>query len=155
LFSRTEIALKRITNIVLMVFFILSSFSLNIAQGTKPSPTPQTELRQKSKFDSEKIYMSAEVDVKATVKNQMKNLPELRGDCPDTATVKLRAILHKSGKVKDVVLIKGVGCSYDKQAIEAVRKYKFSPAVKDGQAVSQYADIEYKSERILNRRGRY
>ena len=139
--------MERINHLVLVATLALCASAETLGQDTKPSPSPTPQERQESKNEDERVYKATEVDVKAKVKNKLKNLPELRSDCPEVATVTLRAILHKSGKVTEVVLIKGVGCSYDKQAIEAVRKFKFTPAVKDGLVVSQYADIEYNSRR--------
>jgi TonB family protein len=95
--------------------------------------------------DDDMIYAVDEVDVKAKIKNKLENLPDRKNDCPDPVHVSLRVVLRKSGKVTDVTIVKSSGCSYDREAIKAVLKLKFNPAVKGGQPVSQYSGIEYRT----------
>ena len=95
--------------------------------------------------DEDKIYTVNEVDVRANVKNKLEHLPDRKSDCPDTVQVSLRVILRKSGKVTDITVIKQSGCSYDQEAIQAARKLKFDPAMKGGQPVSQFLEVEYKT----------
>lgn len=91
------------------------------------------------------VFTANEVDVKASIRNKLEYLPNRKGDCPDTVKVSLQVVLRKSGKVTDVTVIKPSGCSYDQEAIKAVRKLKFDPAVKAGQPVSQFYQIEFKT----------
>jgi TonB family protein len=96
-------------------------------------------------LDEDKVYTVNEVDVKANVRNKLEHLPDRKSDCPDTVQVSLRVVLRKSGKVTDIAVIKSSGCSYDQEAIKAVRKLKFDPAVKAGRPVSQFSEIEYET----------
>lgn len=89
------------------------------------------------------VYTVDEVDVRAKVKNQLEHLPDALDDCPIPVGVSLRVVLRKSGKVTDITVLKSSGCSYDLEAIKAVRNLKFDPAIKSGQRVSQYSKIEY------------
>jgi TonB family protein len=89
------------------------------------------------------VYSVDQVDVRAKVKNQLENLPDAKNDCPIPVRVSLRVVLRKSGKVTDITVVKSSGCSYDQEAIRVVKKLKFDAAVKSGQRVSQYSDIEY------------
>jgi TonB family protein len=99
---------------------------------------------RKTQGADEVIYTAEEVDVKAKITNKMENIPKEGGDCTRQGKVSLRIILHKSGKVTGVTIIKGMGCSYDEATVEVARKFKFTPAVKDGQQVSQYQMFEYR-----------
>ena len=100
--------------------------------------------RNSQEAEDDHVYSYNEVDVKAKIANKMENLPAPGKDCPTRAgLVRLKIILHKSGKVTDVKIIKGLGCSYDESTVEAARKFKFTPAVKDGKQVSQYLIFEY------------
>ena len=121
---------------ILLVCF--ASLTVCATSGWKPdnSCTLQTA-------DDDKIYTIKEVDVKAKVRNQMENLPRRKIDCPENVSVSLRAVFRKSGKVTDVIIRKSSRCSYDQEAIEAVLRLKFDPAIKDGRQVSQYAEIEF------------
>jgi TonB family protein len=58
--------------------------------------------------------------------------------------VRLRAVLAKDGKVKDIRVIKGLPDGLTEKAIAAARKIKFRPARKDGRAVSMWITLEYK-----------
>lgn len=58
-------------------------------------------------------------------------------------TVILRIVLHSSGQVKDVCVIKGLPYGLTKRAVASAYKIEFEPAVKDGRAVSVTTLIEY------------
>jgi TonB family protein len=103
--------------------------------------SPTVLLSQKS--DDDPVYTADEVDVKAKLKNRLEHLPNLLKDCPLPVGVSLGMVLRKSGKVTDITVVKSSGCSYDREAIKAVKKLKFDPAIKSGQPVSQFSKIEY------------
>jgi TonB family protein len=58
-------------------------------------------------------------------------------------TVVLRIVLHSSGQVKDVCVVKGLPYGLTRRAVAAAYKIEFEPAVKDGRAVSVTTLIEY------------
>jgi protein TonB len=60
-----------------------------------------------------------------------------------TGVVRLRAILHASGSVSDVSVVKGLPDGLTEKAISAAKQIRFTPAEKDGHAVSQYIVLEY------------
>ena len=105
-------------------------------------PLPSQE-RKSQDADEGHVYTAKEVDVKAKFTNKTEHLPEVGRDCPREGLVRLRIVLHKSGRVTEVTIIKGTGCSFDEAAVEAARKLKFTPAVKAGESVSQYQTVEY------------
>jgi protein TonB len=109
---------------------------------------PEAE-REKRKSGEDEVYNSREVDVKAKITSGRNERPDHRRGCPDNGRVTIRAVLHKSGKVTNVSIVKGLNCSYDKDAMEIVRRYKFTPAMKDGQPVSQAILVEFEYRRIL------
>ena len=100
--------------------------------------------QEKKKGADEPVYTATEVDVKAKITNKMENIPREGSDCPRKGSVRLRIVLHKSGRVTEVTIINGMGCSYDEATVDSARKFKFIPAVKDGQQVSQYQIFEYR-----------
>ena len=55
----------------------------------------------------------------------------------------LRAVLSSTGEVTDITVISGLPYGLTEKAIEAARKIKFVPAVKDGKKVSMWMQIEY------------
>jgi TonB family protein len=60
-----------------------------------------------------------------------------------TGVVRLRAILAATGEVTGMVVVKGLPHGLTERAIAAARQVRFTPAEKDGHAVSQYIVFEY------------
>ena len=98
------------------------------------------------------VYSVDQVDVRAKVKNELEHLPDALDDCPIPVGVSLKVVLRKSGKVTDITVVKSSGCSYDREAIKAVKKLKFDAAIKSGQPVSQLTHIEYNTTTSTRRR---
>ena len=87
----------------------------------------------------ETVYASGQVDVKAVVKLSASDIPSGEGCRDRQGSVILRAVLRRSGEVTDIEVRRKSGCrDFDERAIRAVKKTKFTPAQKDGVAVSQY-----------------
>ena len=60
-----------------------------------------------------------------------------------TGTVVLRAIFAANGRVIGIRVLKGRPEGLTEKAIQAARRIKFTPAIKDGKPVSQFVQIEY------------
>ena len=60
-----------------------------------------------------------------------------------SGTVVLRAVFSSSGQVTNIRTVSGLPYGLTEKAIAAARMIRFSPAMKDGRAVSQYIQIEY------------
>jgi TonB family protein len=57
--------------------------------------------------------------------------------------VRLRAVFTASGAVRVITVVKGLPDGLTEKAIAAARQIRFTPAQKDGRAVSQYVTLEY------------
>ncbi|HEX8147084.1 MAG TPA: energy transducer TonB [Pyrinomonadaceae bacterium] len=60
-----------------------------------------------------------------------------------TGVVRLRAVLHASGAIQGISVVKGLPDGLTEKAIAAARQIRFTPAEKDGRSVSQYVVLEY------------
>jgi TonB family protein len=60
-----------------------------------------------------------------------------------TGKVRVRLILWPSGKVSHIRVISRLPHGLTWEAIEAARRIKFTPAMKDGRAVAQYVRVDY------------
>ncbi|HYG11476.1 MAG TPA: energy transducer TonB [Pyrinomonadaceae bacterium] len=60
-----------------------------------------------------------------------------------TGTVRLRMLLAADGTVRNIAPLATLPDGLTEQAVEAARKIKFTPALKDDRTVSQYVTVEY------------
>lgn len=60
-----------------------------------------------------------------------------------TGTVRLRMIFTADGQIRDIVPLTTLPDGLTEEAIKAARAIQFTPASKDGRAVSQYVTVEY------------
>jgi len=58
-------------------------------------------------------------------------------------TIVLRAVFSKEGQVTNIKVVKGLPHGLTQAAIAAAQRIEFTPAIKDGHAVSQYIQLEY------------
>jgi TonB family protein len=63
------------------------------------------------------------------------------GKAPKKAEVELQITVDKKGKVHDPVVIRSAGKDADKSAIEAVRQWRFSPAMCGDQAIQTKVNV--------------
>jgi len=60
-----------------------------------------------------------------------------------TGTVVILPISSSEGEVKHILVTRALGYGLTTQAVKAARRIKFQPAVKDGEPVSMYINLEY------------
>lgn len=60
-----------------------------------------------------------------------------------SGTIVLRAVFSAEGEVKRVFIVRALGYGLTTQAVKAARLIKFTPAIKDGQPVSMFIQLEY------------
>ncbi len=90
------------------------------------------------------IYKSSEVATRARVLRKPE--PSYTGEARNnqvTGTVVLRCIFAADGRVRNIYVIRGLPDGLTERAIEAARKIKFIPAMKDGKPVSMWMQLEY------------
>ena len=91
-----------------------------------------------------KAYKTSELTTKAViVKKPDPGFTEEARRNGVTGVVRLRAVLAADGRVKDILVVKGLRDGLTERCIRAARSIKFQPAQKDGRAVSQYVTLEY------------
>jgi TonB family protein len=131
------------SNLSTQKFF--SSFALaKKSDGSSATiSTPTSQLKQQDQ-GTNKVYSSDEVDRKALVvirREAQYTEQALRYGV--NGFVKVRAVLSVSGKVTNIEVVKGLPHGLSESAIGATREIKFVPAMKNGQPVSQYIQIDY------------
>lgn len=57
-------------------------------------------------------------------------------------TVILSLVVDQQGRARDIRLVRSLGMGLDEKAVEAVKKWKFSPGMKDGIPVAMQVNVE-------------
>jgi TonB family protein len=95
-------------------------------------------------LDVGEIYKGPDVDSKVVIHSKPEPIyrDEARIDRARGRVV-LRCIFTSRGTVANIFVIKGLPGGLTESAIEAARKIKFTPAVKDGHPVAMWMQLEY------------
>jgi len=125
---------------MLIVSFIFASHPLAIsmaqsedAKNKKPAPEPASSL----------IVDSWTLKPTITYREDAKYTEEAR-DNVTHGTVALSVVLRSNGSISDVKAVKGLPYGLTESAIDAIRKVRFKPGIKDGQPISIRTILEFK-----------
>jgi TonB family protein len=105
---------------------------------------PETVHDETTKNLYEKLYIGRDVDRKARL--AMKPEPSYTETARQhgvTGTVVLKCVFARDGRVTNIRIASGLPDGLTEQAINATRKIKFVPAIKDGKFVSMWMQLEY------------
>jgi TonB family protein len=109
---------------------------------TNVNETPTTKPTEPE--DYSRVFAPKEVTQKARIlsRPEPQYTEEARRN-QVSGTVVLKTVFSSSGQVTNIRAVSGLPYGLTEKAIEAARMIRFSPAMKDGRAVSQYVQIEY------------
>jgi TonB family protein len=115
-----------------------------------PSITPAQIGQPQSSGTPEanRIYSGKEVDKKASVKKKPE--PGYTQDARThgvEGTVVLRCVFTSTGQVTNIHVVSGLPDGLTESAIDAAKKIKFTPAMKDGHPVSMWMELQYNFHR--------
>ena len=90
------------------------------------------------------VFRQAEVTTRAliTYKPEPSFTEKAREKNVD-GVVRLRAVLASDGRIKHILVIKGLPYGLTENAVEAARQIRFTPATLEGRPVSQFVILEY------------
>jgi periplasmic protein TonB len=103
-----------------------------------------TFVARQSAASQDQIHKGSETTAKARVTKKPK--PEYTKEARKhqiEGTVILRCVFRASGEVTDISVIQGLPDGLAERAIEAAKKIKFKPAMKDGHPVSMWMELQY------------
>ena len=96
---------------------------------------------------AEEVFRGTEVDAKAAISSVPEPLYTREARYNGTSgTVALRLTLHSTGKVSEVKVLRGLPDGLTGNAIDTACRVEFTPARKDGRAVSQYVTLAFNFE---------
>ena len=100
--------------------------------------------RQDTEINYDRPFNPRDVDQKARIisRSEPQYTEEARNN-QVAGTVVLRAVFAEDGQVKNIRVVSSLPYGLTERAVEAARRIEFTPAMKDGRAVSQYIQIEY------------
>jgi TonB family protein len=91
-----------------------------------------------------RAFVGKEVDTKARLISKPEPVyTEAARNHQITGTVVLKVVFAASGKVTNIRVVEGLPDGLTERAINAARKIKFVPAMKEGKYVSMWMQLEY------------
>lgn len=120
------------------LIFLLAIFAFVFAASGQIS-------NQSQQINDETIYKSSEVDKPFKITKWAH--PYLGGriqECHAPGETKIKVIFHKSAKITGAEVVSLSPCRiFDEEALKAAGKFKFRPAIKNGQPVSMSATLSF------------
>ena len=116
----------------------MMEFFSSIKLGKEPEGIEVTD------YTGEWIYSGKDVDVKARLLTKPE--PSYTKDARKndiSGIVVLICVFAKNGEVQNIRVVSGLPYGLTEQAIQAARKIKFTPAMKEGKPVSMWMQLEY------------
>jgi TonB family protein len=97
-----------------------------------------------SRARTAQVFRQAEVTTKALITYKPEPGFTERARQENVAgVIRLRAVLAADGRVKHILVIKGLPHGLTEKAVEAARRIRFTPATVEGRPVSQFVVLEY------------
>jgi TonB family protein len=129
---------RQVCAAVLTTFFIFAPHPLatSMAQSEdpkdkKPAPTPPSAVQM----------ITSSLRPKITYREPAKYTEEARYNVTH-GMVALNVVFRSDGRISDIRVVRGLPYGLTEKAIEAARKVRFEPAIKDGQPVSVRGILE-------------
>lgn len=118
--------------------------SFVVKESAAPAPVEVEPTLIEPKPSAREFYSPREVTQKARLLSRPEpQYTEAARRYRVSGTVVLRAVLSSDGKVIRIVTMRRLPHGLTRKAVEAAQRIRFEPAIKDGQPVSQYIQIEY------------
>lgn len=134
----------RITKFFSAVSLRSQQGSIPVVDGPGEPYEPAGEPDPLNDETTKKFYVGKDVDRK--VRLGMKPEPqytEIARQRSITGTVVLKCIFSRNGSVVNIVTVSGLPDGLTENAVNAARKIKFIPAIKNGKYVSMWMQLEY------------
>jgi TonB family protein len=131
---------RKVCAVALIALFVFAPHPLatSMAQSENPkdkmpAPMPQSAVE----------LVTSSLRPKITYREKAKYTEEAR-DNVTHGTVALSVVFRSNGSISDIKVVIGLPYGLIQSAIEAARKVRFEPAIKDGQPVSVRGILEFK-----------
>lgn len=139
--------MKNIGKLIAMQLTLLMVSSLLFAQsnsGTDPSSDkPSSATSESRTIDGQPVYKPGHgvTPPRVTYRVDPEYSKEAR-KAKYQGTCVLELIVDPAGNPREIKMVRSLGKGLDEKAMEAVAKWKFDPATKDGQPVAVLINVE-------------
>ena len=131
---RLKTSVVSIALLVLLAVYVLSQ--------TPPTANTESDKTESTKNAGEEIKLGGGVSAPRVLFSPEPEYSKVARKAKYQGVCVLSLIVGADGKPRDVQVTRTLGMGLDEKAIEAVKKWKFDPAKKDGQPVAAKIHIE-------------
>ncbi|MBT3755096.1 MAG: energy transducer TonB [Candidatus Cloacimonetes bacterium] len=124
--------MKNLILFIITALLITCSINHNLEQNTLRDDNNSYSTRISS---NDKLLIQPESEV-FTIKRIPPNYPESAEESKIEGEVFLKVEILANGTVGKILIIQSLADAFDKEAVEAVKQWKFSPLKKDGKPVA-------------------
>jgi len=135
---------KLLTTLLLLLMVSSSTAFAQSNNGTDPgSDKPPAAASESRTIDGQPVYKPGHgvTPPRVTYRVDPEYSKEAR-KAKYQGTCVLELIVDADGKPRDLKMVRSLGKGLDEKAMEAVEKWKFDPATKDGQPVAVLINVE-------------
>ena len=118
--------------LITTIILIACSSTHNLDQNTHRDDNNSYSTRVKS--NDKFLFIQPESEV-FTIKRISPKYPESEKESKIEGEVFLKVEILANGSVGEILIIQSLADAFDKEAVEAVKQWKFSPLKKDGKPV--------------------
>jgi len=134
----------RLISYFLLLHAVLSFGSAPLLARDNSKENSSSSKNSEAAQSDEPTYGPKEVDTRAVIlSNPEPPYTEEARKNEIAGAVLLEAVLSSSGEVRDIKVLRGLPYGLTENALKAVMRIKFKPAIKDGHPVSQRMKFEY------------
>lgn len=117
---------------------------IEVIDGPGEAYEPTVQSQPGADDGSSKVFVGKEVAKKARLATKPEpSYTESARISGITGTVVIKCVFNANGMVTDIRIVEGLPGGLTEKAIDAAKKIKFMPAMKDGKYVSTWMQLEY------------
>ena len=136
--------------VLLTALAAFSTFALTSPVAAQDS-NGSTRAQQNADLTARGVYkVGGDVSAPVLIHSVEPQYPDKTDETNVTGTVQVTIWVDSNGNPTHVRVTRGLGMGLDLKAIEAVRQYRYKPAMKDGKPVMVELNVEVKFQKPAN-----
>jgi TonB family protein len=136
--------------VLLTALVAFGTFALTPRVGAQ-NGNGSTPEQQSAYLTAHGVYkVGGDVSAPVLIHSVEPQYPDKIDETNATGTVQVTVWVTKNGLASHIHVTRGLGMGLDEKATEAVRQYRYKPAMKDGEPVMVELTVEVKFQRSAN-----